>query len=446
MHYPKRYPAIVFGHPKRFLLPISLACLLASAAALSSASATTSADASVGPVSNTEWADMVSTGVWHPGCPVNQAQLRRVNVNFLGFDGAIHRGTLIVRADVAPSVARIFTRLFDAGFPIRKMVPIEAYQGDDNASMADDNTSAFNCRQLSQANSPVGSSPHANGRAIDINPAENPWVDPRCNCFRPNSKFATNRSGPGVITKGSLIWKAFHDEGWTWQDTAKPDYQHFDTGYPSRPLKASSTLIKTSLPFSVPVVVGNSTQIITVKASGSRAVLTAWAKEPSGWHVVLSTNAARIGLKGITDGATRKQNTYTTPSGTFALTQAFGILADPGTALPYHVVAKDDWWVEDNNSPYYNTMRTASQGGFDVKAPESDVNGSEHLITHIGQYNYVVVIDYNMNPPIPYRGAGIFLHVSNGHPTAGCIAIPTTTMVALLHWLDPSTNPRIAIG
>jgi len=402
------------------------------------------ANATISAVPDKQWAAMVTTGVWHAGCPANQTQLRRVSVNFLGFDGSIQRGTLIVRSDVASSVARIFTRLFQAGFPIRKMVPIEVYQGDDNASMADDNTSAFNCRSAAQANSPIGSSPHANGRAIDINPAENPWIDPRCNCFRPNAKFATNRSGQGVITKGSLVWKVFNEEGWIWQNTAKPDYQHFDTGYPSRPLKAATT--KTQLPFSVPVVIGNSTQILTVKARGNVATLTAWSKESTGWRLVLSTISGRIGAKGIADGDTRRQNTNTTPSGTFTLTQGFGILANPGTKLPYHLITRDDWWVEDNNSSYYNTMRTASQGGFDTSAPENDVNGSEHLITHVGQYNYAIVIDYNMNPSAPYRGAGIFLHVSNGRPTAGCVAVSATTMVALLRWLDPSAHPRIAIG
>jgi len=392
---------------------------------------------------------MVKAGLWHPGCPVGQAQLRRVTINFLGFDADVHRGSLVVRTDVASSVARIFTRLFEAKFPIRRMDPIEAFQGDDNASMAADNTSAFNCRRPSQANAPTKSSPHANGRAIDINPIENPWVDPRCNCFRPDPKFSPRISGPGVITKGSLIWKTFIAEGWVWQDTAKPDYQHFDTGYPSRPLnKLEVSPIKkvNPLPFSIPVTIGNATQIITVKAIGNKAVLTAWEKGASSWNQVLSTNSAFVGTNGITDGLTRRQNTNTTPTGTFTITQAFGISANPGTTLPYHVVTKNDWWVEDNKSPYYNTMRTSSEGGFDLKAPESSVNGSEHLIKHVGLYNYSVVINYNMSPSIPYRGAGIFLHVSNGRPTAGCVSVPAKTMVALLRWLNSKSNPRIAIG
>lgn len=413
------------------------------------------ANASVTPVPDSEWLAIVSAGVWHPGCPVGQDQLRRVSVNFRGFDNRVHRGALIVHTDTASSVARIFTRLFTVGFPIRRMVPIEAYRGDDNASMAADNTSAFNCRRASQANAPVALSPHANGRAIDVNPYENPWVDPRCNCFRPDTKYAGDakhpRSGRGVITKGGAVWQAFTAEGWIWQDNSTADYQHFDTGYPSRPFKGIKTALplksqNASPPFAVPVSVGDASQVITVKASGSRATVTAWAKGPSGWRVVLTTASGRVGSKGIASGSTRRQNTYTTPSGTYTLTQAFGILANPGTALPYHLVTKDDWWVEDNNSPYYNTMRTASQGGFDTSLPESNVNGSERLITHKGLYDYALVINFNMNPPAPYRGAGIFLHVSNGNPTAGCIAVPAKTLVALLRWLNPAAHPRIAIG
>ena len=401
-----------------------------------------SANATINSITDKQWAAIVAAGVWHIGCPVGQNDLRQVSVNFKGFDGEVHRGALVVRADVASSAARIFTQLFNIKFPIRRMTPIEAYHGDDNASMTADNTSAFNCRSASQSNAPSGSSPHANGRAIDVNPYENPWIDPRCHCFRPDAKYGDHpnklRSGPGVITKGSDAWRIFIGEGWIWQDNASRDYQHFDTGFPSRPLHAAT-------PFSVPVTVGNANQIITVKAFGTRATVTAWARVSNRWHAVISTTSGRIGSGGITNGTTRRQNTNTTPSGTYSLTQSFGMLANPGAALPYHVITKNDWWVEDNNSAYYNTMRSDSQGGFDTAAPETSVNGSEHLVNHASLYRYVIVVNFNIHPSVPYRGAGIFLHVSNGHPTSGCIAVPLTTIVAILRWLNPSAHPRIAI-
>ena len=187
-------------------------------------------------LTDAQWQAMVAAGVWRSGCPVGRASLRRVELSYVGFDGKPHRGALVVNADVAGSVVRIFGALYAARFPIRRMVPVEAYGGDDNASMAADNTSAFNCRQPGQANAPSSKSPHANGRAVDLDPYENPWQDPRCSCFQPDSYYGTHRSGKGVIVKGGAAWRAFAAERWTWQDSTTIDYQHFDTGYPSRPL------------------------------------------------------------------------------------------------------------------------------------------------------------------------------------------------------------------
>jgi L,D-peptidoglycan transpeptidase YkuD (ErfK/YbiS/YcfS/YnhG family) len=198
--------------------------------------------------------------------------------------------------------------------------------------------------------------------------------------------------------------------------------------------------------FPVPVSVGNATQVVTVKAHGSYATVTGWQWSGGGWHAVISTTAARVGANGVVPGSQRRQNTDTTPGGTYTLTQAFGIKANPGAHLPYHQVTSDDWWVEDNNSAYYNQMRTAAQGGFDTTAPESSVNGSEHLITHTTVYQYAVVIDFNRWPAVRYRGAGIFLHVNGAGSTAGCVSVPLSTMVALLRWLSPAGHPRIAIA
>ena len=196
----------------------------------------------------------------------------------------------------------------------------------------------------------------------------------------------------------------------------------------------------------IPVSAGSATQVITVQAHGSYATVTAWERAGTGWRRVIATSSARIGANGVVAGSARKQGTDTTPTGTYTLTQAFGIKADPGTTMPYHQVTNDDWWVEDNLSAYYNQLRRASQGGFDTAAPESSVNGSEHLITHTVPYQYAVVIDYNMAPAVRYRGAGIFLHVNGAGATAGCVSVPLATMVAILRWLNPFAHPRIAIA
>ena len=186
--------------------------------------------------------------MWRPGCPATRTELRRVEMNHHRFDGTVTRGVLVVNRDVAQSVAEIFTRLYDAGFPIRRMVPVERYDGDANASLKADNTSAYNCRRPDQINAPLTESPRANGRAIDINPRENPWRDLRCDCLFPTARTAPREPEPGVILKGALVWRLFVRQGWVWQNIDVPDglghftspsfYMHFDTGYPSGPFDA----------------------------------------------------------------------------------------------------------------------------------------------------------------------------------------------------------------
>jgi hypothetical protein len=186
-------------------------------------------------IPDSQWNRIVEVGAWRPGCPVSRSDLRRVRVNYVSFDGRVRRGTLVVNEDVTSSISRIFARLFEERFPIRRMLPVEHYGGDVNVSLAADNTSAYNCRQLDQINAPVMESPHANGRAIDINPRENPWVDLRCDCWLPGPARREREPGKGTILRGGLVWRVFQHEGWIWQNIDVPDYMHFDTGYPSRP-------------------------------------------------------------------------------------------------------------------------------------------------------------------------------------------------------------------
>jgi D-alanyl-D-alanine carboxypeptidase len=206
-----------------------------SAAPTTAASAPVRADPVISGIPDRQWAAMLRTGVVRPGCPAGRTDLRRVEVNFHDWQGGVQRGVLVVNRDVAADVAAIFTAIFAAEFPIRSMRPIEEFGGDDNASMAADNTSAYNCRTAAQANSGAADSPHANGRAVDINPRENPWLDPRCGCFMPTAKHAARTPGKGKILEGGPVWRAFTKRGWIWQDFPTADYQHFDTGYPSRP-------------------------------------------------------------------------------------------------------------------------------------------------------------------------------------------------------------------
>ena len=197
-------------------------------------------EARVVPVSGRQWLKMKAAGMVRPECPIQTpAALRVVHINHYDFEGRVKRGRLVVNADVAESVVRIFSKMYEAEFPIRRMVPVERFDGDTNASLRADNTSAFNCRRPDQINAPFIESPHANGRAVDINPRENPWMDLRCDCWIPSAKYAERLDEPGRVIRGGLVWRLFRDENWIWQNIDVADYMHFDTGYPSRPFADS---------------------------------------------------------------------------------------------------------------------------------------------------------------------------------------------------------------
>ena len=170
----------------------------------------------------------MTPSVWRPGCPVALSGLRRVTITYVGFDGRAHRGALVVNRSVAAPVARAFGELYAARFAIRRMVPIEAYGGDDFRSIEADNTSAFNCRPA------TGSShwsEHAYGRAIDLDPLENPYVSggrTSHTASRPYLDRARVAWRPGVITEGGVVTRAFARIGWGWGGrwSGTRDYQH----------------------------------------------------------------------------------------------------------------------------------------------------------------------------------------------------------------------------
>ncbi|MEZ5228181.1 MAG: DUF4214 domain-containing protein, partial [Acidimicrobiales bacterium] len=110
---------------------------------------------------------------WRAGCPVGPADLVQIEMSTVGFDGKASTGTLIVHRSVAEAVVTVFSQLYDQRYPIEQMVPVSRFDGDDNASMAANNTSAFNCRAVTSG---ASWSRHAYGRAIDVNPRQNPYV------------------------------------------------------------------------------------------------------------------------------------------------------------------------------------------------------------------------------------------------------------------------------
>jgi hypothetical protein len=166
---------------------------------------------------------------WRPGCPVGPAQLRLLRLRYWGFDGTDHVGLLVVRDRAAADVVKVFRRVYAARFPIRRMRKVDAYRGSDDASMAADNTSAFNCRFVGGTRR---WSQHAYGEAIDVNPVENPYVQGgRVSPSAGRRYLDRSRVRAGMAVSGGTLVRAFAAVGWQWGGSwgATPDYQHFST-------------------------------------------------------------------------------------------------------------------------------------------------------------------------------------------------------------------------
>lgn len=168
-------------------------------------------------------------------------------------------------------------------------------------------------------------------------------------------------------------------------------------------------------------------------ASATSGTLTAYQKMGEEWKVVLGPTPAKVGAVGVGEGA---DGVHRTPVGTFAFDQAFGRQPNPGTKMPYFQATKQDWWDEDASSPTYNTH---------VRSANDPSSITENLYDSGPVYDYAVNIAVNPNR-IPGKVSGIFLHVTDGSPTWGCVAIGRDEMKSVLTWLDPAQSPRITIG
>ena len=189
-------------------------------------------------------------------------------------------------------------------------------------------------------------------------------------------------------------------------------------------------------PTPAPAPSAQTTQWIVVgvpKADATAGTLTAFQRVGQDWKVVLGPTKAMVGDVGVGEGA---DGVHRTPVGTFAFDQAFGREPNPGTKMPYFQATKQDWWDEDASSPTYNTH---------VRSAASPSAVTENLYDSGPVYDYA--INMAVNPQrIPGKVSGIFLHVTDGTPTWGCVAIGREQMKSILTWLDPAANPRITVG
>jgi len=193
-------------------------------------------------------------------------------------------------------------------------------------------------------------------------------------------------------------------------------------------------------------LVDGTRQVVTVHhRRGWHARVTLWERRAGSWVRLAGARDGRTGYGGLVPAADREQGTGTTPLGSFRMTESFGLAARPaGAGLPFHRVRAGDYWVQDNASRFYNSLRNRRQGGFRWRL--DGYNSSERLRDYRGQYRWSVVIDFNRPNPVRHRGSGIFLHVHGGGATAGCISTPRRLMRIVMQRLDPAKVPVIAIG
>ena len=189
--------------------------------------------ATVSPISPEIKKRMIKGKSWRKGCPVSLQNLRYLQVIHKNFSGQDQRGEIIVHKDVASEVKQIFKELYAIGYPIRKMKLVSDYKGSDWQSIEADNTSAFNCRK---ATGSKNWSKHSYGKAIDINPIENPYVS-RSGHISHKASYAYKKrqhknnsaADKAVLLKNDKAVRIFKKYGWKWGGdwSVVKDYQHF---------------------------------------------------------------------------------------------------------------------------------------------------------------------------------------------------------------------------
>ncbi len=167
------------------------------------------------------------------GCPVARADLRYLRLLHRTLGGQTQLGELVCHKDIAPDLVAIFRRLYAARYPIERMVLIDEYGGDDERSMADNNTSCFNHRNVPGT---ATLSKHSRGRAIDVNPRYNPYV----RTGRGGARLVSPANGRPYasraaafdykISRGDLLCRLFAERGFAWGGDWRrsKDYQHFE--------------------------------------------------------------------------------------------------------------------------------------------------------------------------------------------------------------------------
>ena len=193
------------------------------------------ANPQVSRIPNAMWRQMTGRS-WHQGCPVGRSGLRLLRINYWAYDGYRHRGEVVARTDAIDNIRGALTAMYRRELPLRSLYRVDRFGWSDRLDGADDyksmrsgNTSAFNCRNV--VGRPGVRSPHAYGRAFDVNTWENPYHS--SHGWTPNGWWP-RRSHPRVAwrSREHVVVRIMLAHGFRWT-YGTADSQHFDVPAPS---------------------------------------------------------------------------------------------------------------------------------------------------------------------------------------------------------------------
>lgn len=179
--------------------------------------------------------------------------------------------------------------------------------------------------------------------------------------------------------------------------------------------------------------------VVNDKRSNVPATIHALEEEaPGKWRNVFGPIDATIGKKGFAPPGKKRAGDGKSPSGVYSLKRAFGY-SPIESKIDYIHVTKEDIWVDDSKSPYYNKI--VKRKGIKASSFE-EMKRDDHL------YKYGIIIEYNTDPPVKRRGSAIFFHLwrAPGESTRGCVAMSEENILKLISWLDPLNKPKVVMG
>ncbi len=218
---------------------------------------------------------------------------------------------------------------------------------------------------------------------------------------------------------------------------ARPSTTTMIRATPTTTAPPSTSPPTTTAPLPAPPT-GDQLVVVTTSAYGSStATLTAYEHTDPGWVPRFGPWPARIGRNGFAPPGQKREGDGRTPSGTYGFSFFFGIEPNPGVTYAYRRIDSTALvWDDDPQSANYNEW-------IDTRVASGGVHPEPMYDAPF--YDYGAVIAYN-TARTPGLGSAIFLHVSNGGSTAGCVALPVAQLLQVLRWLTPTRNPHVRMG